>query len=144
MRRRRKFRFIRNEPNLMNNIIYPIELWIQILTPFKLQGGLLVRLETKKNHITVFKSALRTEMISLLLHAISCHVNIFLQNAKNLIAVSKDRVNCMNWRTARGVRKKNWWCLTINCFIWSHFRGIVVRGIVAQRRSNEDKFPSIY
>ena len=84
---------------------------------------MLVRLETKKNHITGFKSALRTVLSSLLLHAISCHVNIFVQNAK-------DGVNFLNWRTVGGVRKKNWRCLTINCFIWSHFRGSVVRGIV--------------
>ena len=102
---------------------------------------MLVRLEMKKNHITGFKSALRTVLISWLLHAISCHVKVFAQNVKNLIVVSKDRVNCLNWRTVGGVRKKNWQCLNINCFIWSHFRGITVRGIVPPFSKREPLCP---
>ena len=55
--------------------------------PFEFQGGLLVRIQMNKNHITDFKGALRTMLIGLLLHAISCHVKILLQNVKNLITV---------------------------------------------------------
>ena len=46
------------------------------MIPFVFQGGLLVTLQTKKNHITNLKSALRMVLISLLFHAGSCHVKI--------------------------------------------------------------------
>ena len=65
--------------------------------PFEFQGGLLVRLQTKKNHITDLKGALRTVLISLLLHVISCHVKILLQNVENLIMVLKNHVDYLNW-----------------------------------------------
>ena len=57
--------------------------------PFEFQGGLLVRIQRKKNHITDLKGALSTVLIGLLLHAISCHVKILLQNVENLITVSE-------------------------------------------------------
>ena len=96
-RRRGKFQFISNRPNLLKNFIWPIELWSQLLMPFEFQGGLLVRLQTKKNHITDLKGALRTVLINLLLHAISCHVKILLQNVENLITISENHVNYLNW-----------------------------------------------
>ena len=95
--RRRKFQFISNEPNLLKNLIWPIEIWSQLLIPFEFQGGLLVRMHTKKNHITDLKSTLRTMLIVLLFHAVSFHVNIVLQNVKTLIVVSKNHVYCLNW-----------------------------------------------
>ena len=60
VRRRRKFQFISNIPNLLKNFIWTIEIWSQLLMPFEFQGGLLVRLQMKKNHVTDLKSALRT------------------------------------------------------------------------------------
>ena len=75
------------------------------------------------------------------LTSVLIEVKVFAQNAKNLSAVSKDRINCLNWRTTGGVRKKNWRCLTINYFIWSHFRGSVVRGVVPPFREREPLFP---
>ena len=95
--RRRKFQFISNRPNLLKNPKCPIELWSELMTPFEFQGGLLVRLQMKKNHITDLKGVLRTVLIGLLLHAISFHVNILLQNVENLIPVSKNHVNFLNW-----------------------------------------------
>ena len=95
MRRRRKFQFIRNRPNLLKNLIWPIELWSQLLMLFEFQGGLLVRLLTKKNHIIDLKGALRIVLIDLLFHVISCHVKIVLHNVRNMIVVSKNDVNCM-------------------------------------------------
>ena len=65
--------------------------------PFEFQGGLLVRLQMKKNHIIDLKGALRMVLIGLLLHAISSHVNILLQNVKNLITVAQNHVNYLNW-----------------------------------------------
>ena len=65
--------------------------------PFEFQGGLLVSLHMKTNHITDLKGALRMVLISLLLHAISFHVKILLQNVENLITVSKNHVNFQNW-----------------------------------------------
>ena len=96
-RRRRKFQFISNRPNLLKNFIWPIELWSQLLIPFEFQGGLVVRLQMKKNHITDLKGVLRTVLINLLLHVISCHVKILLQNVKNLITVAQKHVNFLNW-----------------------------------------------
>ena len=95
--RRRKFQFISNGPNLLKNLIWPIELWSEFLMPFDFQGGFLGRLHAKKNHITDLKSALRTMLISLLFHAGSCHVKIVLQEVKNLMLVLKNHVNCLNW-----------------------------------------------
>ena len=34
-RRRRKFQFISNRPNLLKNFIWPIELWSQLLMSFE-------------------------------------------------------------------------------------------------------------
>ena len=65
--------------------------------PFEFHGGLLVRLQTKNNHITDLKGALKTVLISLLLHAISFHVKILFQNVENLITVSKNHVSFLNW-----------------------------------------------
>ena len=61
------------------------------------QGGLLVRMETKRKNITELKSALRMVLIRLLFHAVSCHVKIVLQNVKNLISGSENCVNFLNW-----------------------------------------------
>ena len=97
VRRRRKFQFISNRPNILKKFIWPLETWSQLLMPFEFQGGLIVRLQTKKNHITDLKGALRMVLIGLLLHVIYCHVNILLQNVENLIMVSKNHVNCLNW-----------------------------------------------
>ena len=98
VRRRRKFQFIiSNGPNLLKNLIWPIEIWSQLLTPFELQGGFLVRLQMKKNHITDLKGVLRMVLIGLLLHAISFHVKILLQNVKNLIMVVQNHVKFLNW-----------------------------------------------
>ena len=97
VRRRRKFQFISNRPNLLKKFIWPIELWSHILMPFEFQGGFLVRLQTKKKHIIDLKGALRMVLIGLLLHAISFHVKILLQNVKNLITVAQNHVNCINW-----------------------------------------------
>ena len=65
--------------------------------PFEFQGGLLVRLQMKKSHITDLKGVLRMVLIGLLLHVISGHVKIILQNVKNLITVAQNHVNCLNW-----------------------------------------------
>ena len=67
------------------------------MVPFEFQGGLLVRLQTKKNHVTDLKSALRTVLIGLVFHAGSGHVKIVLQKVKNLMSVSKNHVNYLNW-----------------------------------------------
>ena len=80
----------------MKNLTCPIELWSQLMTPFEFQGGLLVRLQTKKNHITNLKGALRMVLIGLLLHVIPFHVKIVLQNMKNLILVSENGLNYVN------------------------------------------------
>ena len=66
------------------------------MTPCEFQEGLLVRLQTKKDHITNLKGLLITVLISLLLHAISCYVKILLQNVENLILVSRNHVNFLN------------------------------------------------
>ena len=95
-RRRRKFQFISNRPNLLKNFIWPIEIWSQLLTPFDFQGGLLVRLQMNKNLVTDLKSVLRTVLISLVFHAGFGHVKIVLQNVKNLMSVSKNHVNYLN------------------------------------------------
>ena len=65
--------------------------------PFEFQGGLLVWLQMKKNHITDLKGALRTVLIVLLLHAIYGHVKILLENVKNLITGAHNHVNDLNW-----------------------------------------------
>ena len=49
-----------------------------------------------KKHITDLKSALRIVLVDLLFSAVSCHVNIVLQNLKNLISVSENHVNFLN------------------------------------------------
>ena len=64
---------------------------------FEFQEGLLVRMETNKKHITDLKSMLKMVLIELLFHSLSCHVNIVMQNVKNLIFVSENHVNCINW-----------------------------------------------
>ena len=69
----------------------------QLMTPWKFQEGLLVRLQTKKNHVTDLKSALKTMLIGLVFHAGSGHVKIVLQNVKNLMLVTKNHVNYLNW-----------------------------------------------
>ena len=81
----------------MKNLIWPIELWIQVMIPSKFQGEFLVRMYTNKNHITELKSALKTVLIILLFHSVSFHVNIVLQNVKNMISVSENRVKFLNW-----------------------------------------------
>ena len=78
VRRRRKFQFISNRPNLLKIYIWTRDIWREHLIPFEFQGGLLVRLQTKKNHVTDLKSALRTVLIVLLFHAVSWHVKIVL------------------------------------------------------------------
>ena len=95
--RRRKFKFISNIPNLLKNYIWERDLWSEHLIPFVFQGGFLVRLETKKNHITNLKSALKMVLIGLLFHPGSCHVKIVLQEVKNMMSVVKDHVNSLNW-----------------------------------------------
>ena len=67
------------------------------MIPFEFQGGLLVRLQTKKNHVTDLKSALIMVLISLVFHAGSGHVKIVLQKVKNMVSVSKNHVNGLNW-----------------------------------------------
>ena len=64
--------------------------------PFEFQGGFIVGIQTKKNHITDLKGALRPVLIGLLLHAISFDVNILLQNVNNLITVAQNHVNYLN------------------------------------------------
>ena len=91
--RRRKFQFISNVPNILKNLLWPREIWSHLLIPFEFQGGLLVRLQTKKNHVTELKSALRMVLIGLVFHAGSGHVKIVLQKVKNLMSVSKNHVN---------------------------------------------------
>ena len=54
------------------------------------QGGFLVRLQTKKNHVINLKSVLRMVLIGLVFHAGSGHVKIVLQKVKNLMSVSKN------------------------------------------------------
>ena len=65
--------------------------------PFEFHGGLLVKLETKKNHITDLKSALKMVFIGMLFHAVSFHVNIVFQNVKNVVSVFENHVNYLNW-----------------------------------------------
>ena len=81
----------------MKNLIWPVELWSHILIPFEFQGGLLVRMQMKKNHITDLKGALKMVLIGLLLHAIYGHVKILFQNVKNLIMVAQNHVNFLKW-----------------------------------------------
>ena len=76
----------------------------------------------KKNHIIDLKGALRTVLNDLLLHVISYHVNILLQNVKDLITVVQNHVNFLNWCTMGGVWKEHWGWFPINKFICSHFR----------------------
>ena len=42
--RRRKAQFISNKPNILKNLIWPIELWSQVMIPFVFHGVFLVRL----------------------------------------------------------------------------------------------------
>ena len=141
MRRRRKFQFISSGPNLMKNLIWPIELWSKILIPFEFQGAFLVRTLTKKNHITNMKSALRTVLIGMLFHVVSFHVKSVLQNVKNLISVSKNHANSLNWWTVGGVWKEYWRFLTIDSCIWSHFKCSMVGSIVPPFSKRESLFP---
>ena len=57
VRRRWKFQLRRNKPNILKNLIWPIEHWSEHSIPSEFQGGLLVRMQMKKNHITNLKSA---------------------------------------------------------------------------------------
>ena len=67
------------------------------MIPFEFQGGLLVRLQTKKNDVTNLKNVLRMVLIGLVFHVGFGHVNYVLQNVKNLMSVSKNHVNFLNW-----------------------------------------------
>ena len=67
------------------------------MMPFEVQEGLLVRLQKKKNHITNLKSVLKTVVISLVFHSVSCHVKIVMQNVKNMISVLENHVNFPKW-----------------------------------------------
>ena len=80
----------------MKNLLWPTELWNELLMPFEFQGGFPVTLHTKKNHITNLKSALKMVLISLVFHAGSFHVKIVLQEVNNMILVLKNHVNFLN------------------------------------------------
>ena len=142
--RRRKCQFISNIPNLLKNCIWARYLWSEHLIPSVFQGGFLVRLQTKKNHITNLKSALRTLLINLLFHVGFCQVKIVLQEVKNLMSVSKNHVNCLNWWTAEGGWEEYWRCMTIDCFIWSHFRCNMVGIIVPPFSEREPLCPLMF
>ena len=117
--RRRKFQFINSGTNLLKNLIWTIAIWSPLMIPFEFYGWFLVRLYTNKNHINDLKIALRTVLIGLLFHSVSYHMNIVLQNVKNLILFSKNCVNFLRWWTSGGVWKEHWWFLTIDCCIWN-------------------------
>ena len=141
VRWRRKFQFISNRPNLLKNLIWAIKLWIQILIPFEFQGGLLIRLQMKKDQIIDLKSALRMVLIVFLFHLVSFHLKIVLQNVNNLILVSKNRVKFLKWWTVGVVWKDHYWFLTIKCFIWSNFICSMVRSIVPSFSEREPLLP---
>ena len=67
------------------------------MIPFEFEGGLLVRLQRKKNHVIDLKSTLRMVLIGLVFHAGSGHVKIVLQKVKNPMSISKNHVNGLNW-----------------------------------------------
>ena len=138
---RRKFQFISNRRNVLKNCIWPIELWSQLLISFLFQGWLLLRMQMKKNHINNLKSALIRVLTDLLFHSVFGHVKSVLQNVKNLILVLKIRVNFLNSWTIGGAWKDYWWCLTINCFIWSHFRCSIVGSIIPPSSERYPLFP---
>ena len=89
--------FITNRPNLLKNCIWTRDICSEHLIPIEFQGGLLVILQTKKKHVIDLKSALRTMLIGLVFHVGSGHVNIVLQTVKNLMSISKNHVNGLNW-----------------------------------------------
>ena len=67
------------------------------MIPFEFQGGLLVKLQMKKNHVIDLKSALRMVPIVLVFLMGSGHVKIVLQKVKNLMSVLKNHFNGLNW-----------------------------------------------
>ena len=57
--------------------------------PFEFQGGLLVRLQTKKNHISDLKGALIMVLIGLLFHA----VDMVLRNQDYILHILQDNIH---------------------------------------------------